>query len=321
MNTSTRPNKSTNVRFSPAMKAARMTLEFLGPRAPSLAARWAEEMFLTARRSPRPDKERAVLASAEPTRVPYAGSHLPVWIWTPEGVDDPPTAILVHGWEGRGSQLGAFVDPLLERGIRVVAFDAPGHGDARLRHASVVEHARALVAVAENVASRGLLAVVGHSVGGAAALLATRFGLRPERLALVAPPTSPARFAAGFSRMMGLDERVHAAMVHRLEERYGIAMADLDVRRDAARFASPVLVVHDEEDRIVPASDGAAIAEAAARGELVATRGLGHGRVLEAPQVIDRVVGFVTAGAQRAHHATTFTETLEGELFVRDTRR
>jgi pimeloyl-ACP methyl ester carboxylesterase len=321
MNTSTRPNKSTNVRFTPAMKAARMTLEFLGPRAPSLAARWAEEMFLTARRSPRPAKERAVLASAEATRVPYAGSHLPVWIWTPEAIDDPPTAILVHGWEGRGSQLGAFVEPLLARGIRVVAFDAPGHGDAPLRHASVVDHARALVAVAEDVASRGVLAVVGHSVGGAAALLATRFGLRPGRLALVAPPMSPARFAAGFSRMMGLDERVHAAMIHRLEERYGIAIPDLDVRRDAARFASPVLVVHDEDDRIVPPSDGAAIAGAAAHGELVATRGLGHGRILEAPLVVERVVGFVTAGARRPQYAKTFAETLEGELFVRDTRR
>ncbi len=316
MNTSMRPKKSTNVRINPTLRAARMTLKFLGPRAPSLAAKWAEEIFLTARRAPRPAKERQALATAEPTRVPYAGAHLPVWVWTPPAAMDPPTVILVHGWEGRGSQLGAFVAPLLDRGVRVVTFDAPGHGDAPFRRASVVEHARALVAVAQSMAPRGVHGIVGHSVGGAAALLATRFGLRPRRLALVAPPTSPARFAAGFARMLGLDERVHSAMLLRLEARYGISVADLDVRRDAGSLSAPLLVVHDEDDRVVPWSDGAAIAGAAAGGELVSTRGLGHGRVLEAPEVVARVTGFVAEGAR----SPAFEETLDGELFVRDAR-
>lgn len=294
-----------------------MTLRILGPRAPSLAARWAEELFLTARRRPRPAKEAELLASAERTRVPYGGAHLPVWAWTPAGADDrAPTAVLVHGWESRGSQLGGFVEPLLERGLRVVAFDAPGHGDAPLRRASVVEHARALVAVAEDVASGRVHAIVGHSVGGAAALLATRLGLRARRLALVAPPTSPARFAAGFAKMLGLDERVHAAMLLRLEARYGITIADLDVRRDAARLATPLLVVHDEEDGIVPWSDGAAIAGAAKYGKLVTTHGLGHNRVLEASPIVEQVVAFAAEGA----HGPDFEETLEGELFARDAR-
>lgn len=314
MNAPTPATKRTNVRsLSPALRAVRATMGVLGPHAPSLASRWAEEMFLTPRRRPRPEAERALLRSATALRVPFRGAHLPAWTWAPPGDEGAPVAILVHGWESRGAQLGAFVAPLVARGLRVVAFDAPGHGDAPLRRASVVEHARALVAVMAHVAPGGVHAVVGHSVGGAAALLATRFGLRAQRLVLLAPPTSPARFIAGFSRMFRLDERIKTGMLLRLEARYGIPIADLDVRLDAAGLEQPVLVVHDEDDAVVPWSDGVAIAGATPHGELMTTRGLGHNRVLQASEVVARVAAFVAPAP--------FEATLEGELFHRDTRR
>ena len=41
-----------------------------------------------------------------------------------------PTAYLVHGWGGWWQQLGAHVQPLLDRGLCVVAFDSPSHGDS-----------------------------------------------------------------------------------------------------------------------------------------------------------------------------------------------
>ena len=36
-----------------------------------------------------------------------------------------PTVLLVHGWEGRGSQLSAFAPALVKAGFRVVAVDMP----------------------------------------------------------------------------------------------------------------------------------------------------------------------------------------------------
>ena len=43
-------------------------------------------------------------------RAHYQGATLPLWIWN---ADASETVILVHGWEGRGAQLGAFVRPLV----------------------------------------------------------------------------------------------------------------------------------------------------------------------------------------------------------------
>src|SRR5688500_18484390 len=36
--------------------------------------------------------------------------------------------ILVHGWAGRGLQLGALVEPLAKAGHSVIALDGPAHG-------------------------------------------------------------------------------------------------------------------------------------------------------------------------------------------------
>jgi len=35
---------------------------------------------------------------------------------------------MVHGWNGRGAQLGAFAPELVRVGFRVVTFDTPAHG-------------------------------------------------------------------------------------------------------------------------------------------------------------------------------------------------
>jgi pimeloyl-ACP methyl ester carboxylesterase len=283
-------------------------LRILSPRAPELAAAFAERLFTTAPRHARPAWEEAALASA--TRRDVGAT--PVWIWGAER--ESPAVVLVHGWAGRGSQLAAFVDPLLREGFRVVTFDAPGHGDSPTRRANAIEHARALAAVAAAVGP--VHAVVGHSVGAAAALFATRLGLHAERLALVAPPIGPARFVAGFAKSLALDDAVHAGMLARLERYYGVRLEHLDGAHDASCLDLPLLVVHDDGDSVVAWSDGAAIAAAAPRGRLVTTHGLGHGRILRAPEVVDEVVRFVREGARFA----TFAESLDGELFFRDRR-
>lgn len=293
-----------------AITAARFGLRVLAPTAPSFAAAFAERLFLTAPRHRRPAWEEAILATAEPFEIPHQRSFLPAWRW---GVG-ASTVLLVHGWEGRGSQLGAFVAPLLAEGLSVVAFDAPGHGDAPSRTASLVEHGRAVASAGAHLGR--LHGVIGHSVGGASTLYATRLGLSVDRLALVSPPMSPDRFSEGFAKLLDLPPDLHQAMLARLESRYGVRIDDLDVRADAERYAAPLLVVHDEGDKVVPVSDGASLAKAAPQGQLLTTSGLGHNRILRAQSVLDAVVPFMAAGER----APTFRATLEGDLFFRYAR-
>ena len=78
---------------------------------------------------------------------------------------------------GRGLQLGAFVEPLVEAGYRVVAYDGPAHGESPGRRTNIFKLTEGLMAVADAVGP--LSGVIAHSLGTTAVLLAaSRLRLR-----------------------------------------------------------------------------------------------------------------------------------------------
>jgi hypothetical protein len=52
---------------------------------------------------------------------------------------DGPPVLLAHGWESRRSHWSAIVPILAESGYRVIAMDAPAHGDSPGDQVSVVQ--------------------------------------------------------------------------------------------------------------------------------------------------------------------------------------
>ncbi|MCX5747683.1 MAG: alpha/beta fold hydrolase [Proteobacteria bacterium] len=145
-----------------------------------LGGRLAERLFTSPHRHPRPPRERGILEGARrftievSLRAPrWAGARVPVvaWRW-----GHGPAVLLVHGWEGRGSQLAALVPALVAAGFSVVAFDAPGHGDSPGSQLYLTDLADCIADVSAHVGP--LHAIIAHSFGAAATLLAhTRHGL------------------------------------------------------------------------------------------------------------------------------------------------
>lgn len=270
---------------------------------PGLAGELAAvAMFRTARR--RPDGfEQRVSESAESLRISSANGSIALQRW-----GKGPLVVLVHGWNGRGSQLGAFVEPLVSAGFQVVAFDAPGHGASSGTSSSMVEFANAFDAVVDSVTPffQPLAGVVAHSMGGAAVTFAlsrarTRPRLeqatRPPRLAFVAPPIDVADFLRTVSSELGLSERTQAVLRSALERKVGLRVEDLHALRLAPAMTAPLLVLHDEEDRAVPVQCGEALAQAWPGAELIKTRGLGHNRILRDAASVATVVAHLRGGS------------------------
>jgi pimeloyl-ACP methyl ester carboxylesterase len=201
--------------------------------------------------------------------------------------------LLVHGWEGRGAQLGALVDPLVAAGYQAIALDGPAHGDSPGRSTTGPEFAAAMLAVRDSVGS--LAAVVGHSFGGFASLLAVARGLETERLVTIAAPSSVPEILQDFTRMIRLAPRAQPPMVRALERRVQAPMESFDVTAFAERVRIPVLVVHDTDDLEVSYTHAARLGHAL-HGRVLTTSGLGHRRVLFAPEVVNAVVQFVEEG-------------------------
>jgi pimeloyl-ACP methyl ester carboxylesterase len=195
--------------------------------------------------------------------------------------------------------LAPFVAPLVARGLRVVAFDQPSHGESDPgrfgpRSSTVVEFVEALTQV---VAVHGpARALVAHSFGATAAAAALCDGLRAERVVMLAPLANPQWSLREFATALGFGERTLRRLIARAERRVGAPMRHFDVPELGRAVAMPpTLVVHDRDDTSTPVSDGAAIAAAWPTARLHVTSGLGHRRLLGDADVITEVVDFVAS--------------------------
>jgi pimeloyl-ACP methyl ester carboxylesterase len=258
-----------------------------------VAAAILEVLFRRVRRHPVPERERAWMAAAEPSRVVAAGRRLPAWSW-----GEGPTVLLVHGWEGRGSQMAAFAAPLAAAGFRAVAYDAPGHGAGRGALSSMPALRAAVEALAD--ATGPLAGVVAHSAGAAATAMAMDGGLEVGAAVFVAPAADPGRFLGLAAEWLGLPPEIAHRTRRRIERRFDIRFEDLRVPDLAPWLTTPLLVVHDRGDAEVPWQEGAAIAERWPGARLLTTEGLGHRRVLRDPGVVAAAVEFLAAARERA---------------------
>jgi hypothetical protein len=160
-------------------------------------------------------------------------------------------------------------------------------------------------------------AIVAHSFGCAGTALALSWGLAPGRLVFLAPAADPPAWVAPFARALALQDPLVERVRARSERRIRHSWSEMNVCDIAGRLTShpPLLVIHDEGDRTVAWSDGAAITAAWPRSlaRMVTTLGLGHRGVTSEPSVVRQVVDFVTAGE-------TDSSRLEHELFYREER-
>ena len=290
---------STNVRIS-GHGPLRSCFGLMARISPRLTSRMAAQLFclpVGARR--RPAREERWLADATPILLPSDRRRLAGWSW-----GEGPTVLLHHGWAGRGAQLGAFVEPLTAAGFRVVTYDAPAHGRSPGRFTNGVELTRTLGQVVAQLG--GVHAVVAHSLGCLATGRALGRSLDVARVVFISPPADMLTYTRQYAACMGLSDEVHELMldhfVRALDMEWdeftaeGIAAAD---RAQRGR-QTPLLVVHDLTDAVVPLAHARRHRAAWEGARLHTTRRLGHRRILRDAGVVEEVVAFLCEGRSDA---------------------
>ena len=271
------PQISTNVRFA----ASRLLF-------PELAAGLAERLFLTPPRSRDAAAAALDLIEARSSIVEHKGRSIVTWRW---GSRDAPAVLLAHGWGGYAAQMRGFVFPLLKAGYRVIAYDQPAHGVSDGKLTGLPDFADVLAEVAWHHGE--VEGVIGHSLGGAGAVIALGRGLRVRRVVTIGTSLDFSFFSRQFARWYWIPQRVLAGMQAAIEERFGVRWAELDMARLAPRIAASALVIHDRNDRKVPWRQGASFARAWPGARLYTTRGLGHSRILQDEHVTSLAAQFI----------------------------
>lgn len=266
----------------------------VGKLAPGLAANFARRLLMTPQRHQPKDFEQAARASAEPVTFRFGLSGLR---WGHAG----PVVLAMHGWSGRPTQFAGFIAPLLAGGRQVIALDAPAHGRSPGREAHALNFVEAILEAAGEI--KGLESVVGHSMGGAAALYAAHLGLPVQRVATIGAPASLRRVLARFADWLSLPAPAQHAFLDTVNRHVGVDADEIDVARFAGEFRFDGLVVHDEDDREVPFAEARAMLDAWPAAQGLSTRGLGHSRILADQGVIDATTRFLLGDASARRRA------------------
>lgn len=256
-----------------------------------LAGRLALELFLTPPKRKIEAVDVPTLAQAKRKRIKVNGGSVATYAWGDSG----PTVLLLHGWGSHAARFGTFVDPLMNAGFRVLAADAPGHGESTGRQSDLPQFRDALRVLLE---SEGPVhGIVAHSLGaGASLMLLADWQPKDLRsLVMFGVPRDIDYVMDSFAAVIGLEADAKRALRSAFAQRFHVDPDHFSAPRLAPRIPVPALVVHDRDDEVAPFDHAEELLRSLPRGDLHITEGLGHSGALRDAGTIERVVSFLRA--------------------------
>jgi pimeloyl-ACP methyl ester carboxylesterase len=282
-------NRGTNVRFIRIKQASLNHLLRLAHYwAPAMTRRLLVRLFSTPSAYQTDASEAACLARGRVFDLPVNGHRIKAWKW-----GRGPGVLMMHGWNGRGIQFQAFIEPLVAAGYTAIAPDGPAHGESEGRHTNYFDFSDTARAFLAPDAGLDIRAVIGHSFGAAALINALAKDRHLLPALLVSPVLRLHELFVETARQFGVPDSITHTMIATYEAQYGYNLKRDNPVRLLQQIEVPILIAHDTDDRTISIFD----AEQATRQhntiELLTTRGLGHRRILSDPAVIEAALNHI----------------------------
>lgn len=197
----------------------------------------------------------------ERVSIPVSGGRTTIGYLRVPRVHQPPVVVLMPGL-GMVKEHGDFPpDPLIERGIATLSIDLPGQGENRGVFPLDRENAQLLFESALDYVDRRdeldsrRVGLLGTSMGAAAAMFTAASDRRVKAIAEIAGFYQPARwwnhFLAG-----SIKEFMRYIVGARDEAELFQLVKSVNLAGHVARIECPILVIHGEQDDIVPVAEG-----------------------------------------------------------------
>ena len=201
----------------------------------------------------------------EDVLVPTEGGlELPGW-YIPAGSGRAPGVVLIHGWESARDRTLVHAQVLHAVGFHVLTIDVRGHGHngpeaLPLSVGEFAADARAGVAALAARPEVSGVALLGHSMGAAGALVAAAGNPDVAAVIAVATPADPYRLTRQTFRLVRLPlPDVIAWPLAWLTTRVylkprGHVVDDISAARAVREITVPVMLIQGTDDRVVPFS-------------------------------------------------------------------
>jgi pimeloyl-ACP methyl ester carboxylesterase len=207
--------------------------------------------------------------------------------------DGDKKILLTHGWEGQASDFFKMIPVLVESGYQVITFDGPAHGLSMGTHSHLFEFVEVIESLSKHFS--GFDIAIGHSMGGAATVVANYLSVNfnPQIIIPIAAPNKLETIIETFANFVNLDKIVFHSIVNEIEKTTGLKVKDVSLENYLKDLDSKIMLIHDEDDNMVPYRRVEEIIMKVKVDKVVKTQNLGHFRILRDPNVIQEVLEFI----------------------------
>lgn len=257
----------------------------------NMAAAFALKLFETPIKYKMPKREQKMYEVSHKSKLtlPESGKEILVY----ENKFGPKKVLLVHGWNGRGTQLVSIAKAFKELNYTIISFDAPGHGKSTKTAANMKHFIEAVFELDKKY--NGFDVMIGHSLGGMSVINSLGRGLQTDKAVIIGSGNTTKAITEDFLVTIGMKQKLTPILINLFERKYNDKMTNYDVADQALKVSVPVLIIHDKNDKDVPFTAAEAISKNLQNNELLITTGLGHRKILGDEKVIEKIVQFATS--------------------------
>lgn len=254
------------------------------------AAEKAFELFCTPQS--RTKKELSpVFKKAEKIEFSFEGNIVRGFRWN---YPSNKKVLILHGFESTVMNFENYVEPLVQKGYEVLAFDAPAHGISTGKKITVVIYKNFIHYILDKYGP--VDSFIAHSFGGLALALFLEEIPQSEstKIVLIAPASETKTAIDHFFALLRLDKQVREEFDLIIEEQGSKPPEWYSVSRVAAKIKGQVLFLQDKDDKQTPLSDVKPIMDKHYPNfHFIISEGLGHRKIYRAEQSLRKIIEFL----------------------------
>jgi hypothetical protein len=206
----------------------------------------------------------------------------------------PKRFLILHGFQSCAKNFEKYVQPMINKGYEVIAFDAPAHGESQGKQINVLQYRNMIQEICHQFGP--VHSFLAHSFGGLALCLALENIPHDmqTRVALIAPATETSTAVNSLYRILQLNAGTRQHFEKLIFDAGGQPVKWYSIVRALKNIYASILWIHDENDDITPIDDIQPVVSANYTNiSFIITRELGPRRIYHDPEVRDAVAAFL----------------------------
>ena len=185
------------------------------------------------------------------------------------------TILLIHGWESNSNRWQGLIQYLKKKHYFIVAVDAPGQGMSSGKELNPVLYSQFLDVVCKEYRPQYL---IGHSLGAMTMFYYYSKSDFPsvKKIVGLGSPNKFTRITRNYKNLISLNKLAFQNYLQIFLDQFSIRISEFSTQEFIQNIQIPILLIHDQEDTIVPYHDALEIVAQNPKVHFQSTQNLGH---------------------------------------------